>query len=65
MLEAVNFGIRREMERRQRKQLSESHKNTTAGEPRMHITDLPNWLLDSTECAVLSPSEERALELTA
>lgn len=65
VLEAVRFGLRREMERRERKQLSESHKSVTAGEPRMHIADLPNWLLDSTDCAVLSPSEERALELTA
>ncbi|KAK8022275.1 CDP-alcohol phosphatidyltransferase class-I family protein [Apiospora rasikravindrae] len=64
VLDAVNFGIKREMERRERKQLSNSEQYaTTMKKPQ--LTDLPNWLLDSSDCAVLSPSEERALSWVA
>lgn len=64
VLDAVNFGLKREMERRERKQLSNSEQYATTMQ-KPHLTDLPNWLLDSTECAVLSPSEERALSWVA
>ncbi|ORY56407.1 HAD-like domain-containing protein [Pseudomassariella vexata] len=67
VLDAVNFGLRREMERRQQKKLSAT--NLVAADHgrtnRPKLTNVPRWLLDSTDCAVLSPSEERALELVA
>ncbi|KAK7990895.1 HAD-superfamily subfamily IIA hydrolase [Apiospora arundinis] len=65
VLDAVNFGLKREMERRERKQLSNSEQYATNTLKKPHLTDLPNWLLDSSDCAVLSPSEERALSWVA
>ncbi|KAI1850342.1 hypothetical protein JX265_002240 [Neoarthrinium moseri] len=61
VLDAVNHGIKREMQKKKfngKLGLAEIEKNF---KPRLN--DLPNWLLSNSDCAVLSPSEERALEL--
>jgi HAD superfamily hydrolase (TIGR01456 family) len=63
VLDAVNFGLKREMERRQSKNTLPLQVHDKMNKPR--LTDLPTWLLSNSDCAVLSPSEERALELVA
>ncbi|KAH8198981.1 hypothetical protein TruAng_006858 [Truncatella angustata] len=61
VLDAVNFGLKREMEKKQNKTTLSLDSVDKIPKPR--LTDLPNWLLSNSDCAVLSPSEERALEL--
>lgn len=61
VLDAVNFGLKREMEKKNSKNTLPLAAFDRSSKPR--LTDLPNWLLNSSDCAVLSPSEERALEL--
>ncbi|ETS85074.1 hypothetical protein PFICI_03099 [Pestalotiopsis fici W106-1] len=63
VLDAVNFGLKREMEKKAAKNTLPLEAFNRASKPR--LTDLPNWLLDNSDCAVLSPAEERALTLTA
>ncbi|KAF7533269.1 hypothetical protein G7054_g7233 [Neopestalotiopsis clavispora] len=63
VLDAVNFGLKREMEKKASKNTLPLEAFNKASKPR--LTDLPNWLLDNSDCAVLSPAEERALTLTA
>ncbi|KAI0146276.1 HAD-superfamily hydrolase [Xylariaceae sp. FL1272] len=54
VLDAVNHGLEREMERRRKK--------LPYGKPKL-IPNMPKLALDTSEFAVWSPAEERALEL--
>ncbi|KAI0153655.1 HAD-like domain-containing protein [Pestalotiopsis sp. NC0098] len=63
VLDAVNFGIKREMEKKHAKNTLPLEAFNKANKPR--LTDLPNWLLDNSDCAVLSPAQERALDIAA
>ncbi|KAK9420713.1 putative CDP-alcohol phosphatidyltransferase class-I family protein C22A12.08c [Seiridium unicorne] len=63
VLDAVNFGLKREMEKKNSKNTLPMAAFDRNSKPR--LSDLPNWLLSNSDCAVLSPSEERALELVA
>lgn len=63
VLDAVNYGLQREMEKKKLKEELKPKGFMKVSKPR--LTDLPNWLLSNSDCAVLSPAEERALELVA
>jgi HAD superfamily hydrolase (TIGR01456 family) len=57
VLDAVNHGIEREMEKRG----SSQSQSRTSMKPK--ITNLPRFTLDSSDCAVFSPTEEEPREL--
>lgn len=63
VLDAVNFGLEREMEKKKNSSTNSLPLAAIDKASKPRLTDLPNWLLNSSDCAVLSPAEERALEL--
>jgi HAD superfamily hydrolase (TIGR01456 family) len=63
VLDAVNYGLKREMEKRRSKNTLPLDPIGKMNKPR--LIELPTWALNESDCAVLSPSQERALELGA